>query len=99
MNAYPYSAEDQYNQKLEIFTVLGRELQENCFNACAKPNDLTFLTIQEGMCLRNCITKFSLWYNTFGDASADAAYWKNKQLLDEGVSQGGDPWKGKEKLL
>lgn len=85
-------------QRLESLTILSRELQENCFNACATDNQTTFLTIKEGMCFRNCITKFSLWYATYGDASQDAAWRDNRRQLDAaaGVTE---PWKGKEKLL
>ena len=33
------------------------QTHEACFNMCATPNDLTFLSIGEGKCLRNCFTK------------------------------------------
>ena len=33
--------------------------QEGCFDACEQPNELTFLSIPEGICLRNCVTKLN----------------------------------------
>ena len=74
MDAYPHTVEDMQTYRVECLTNFAKSIQENCFNACAVNNETTLLTYQEGVCFRNCVTKFGLWYGTFGPASEDAAF-------------------------
>lgn len=39
---------------------LGTTLQTNCYEACDEGSEFTFLTLNEGLCMRNCITKFGV---------------------------------------
>ena len=32
---------------------------EACFEKCVENNELTFMSVQEGMCLRNCVIKLN----------------------------------------
>ena len=60
MNSY-----DQYRQKSDLLGHFSEVLHENCFEACAtKAPELPFLSVQEGLCFRNCVTKFSVFYPT-----------------------------------
>ena len=76
-------------------------LHENCYDICAtKAPQLPFLSVQEGSCLRNCITKFSVFYPTLRNnlATADFRHFE-QQLIQEGAKKNAtiraalnDPW-------
>ena len=76
-------------------------LHENCFEACANnKSDLPFLSVTEGLCFRNCVTKFSVFYPTLQAnlATADFRHYEN-QLIEEGAKKDPrikaalqDPW-------
>ena len=56
---------DQYRQKSDILGFMSEALHDNCFGLCAtKAPELPFLSVPEGLCFRNCITKFSVFYPT-----------------------------------
>ncbi len=75
MDAYPYTSYDQYRQKSEAIHSLSESLQENCFDICAtKAPELPFLSVQEGLCFRNCINKFNVFYPTLKQNLAHADY-------------------------
>ena len=76
-------------------------LHENCYDICAtKAPQLPFLSVQEGTCLRNCITKFSVFYPTLRNnlATADYRHYE-QQYVQEGAKKNStiraalvDPW-------
>ena len=67
-----------------------RHTSQACYTACLKKEDFTILTVEEGMCFRNCLTKFGVWYKTFPQASMDAQF---KQDLGDMAKQAPkDPW-------
>ena len=35
---------------------------EGCYTKCTSKPDVTYLTMQEGLCFRNCLSKFNSWY-------------------------------------
>ena len=80
---------------------MSEALHENCFGICAnKAPELPFLSVQEGVCFRNCVTKFSVFYPTLRQnlATADFRHYEN-QLLQEGAKKDAnlrkamtDPW-------
>lgn len=51
---------DNYAAAAERNGTLSHTLQTNCYEACAEETEFTFLTLNEGLCVRNCITKFGV---------------------------------------
>lgn len=43
---------------------MAEALHENCFEICGNKSELPFLSVQEGLCFRNCMTKFAVFYPT-----------------------------------
>jgi hypothetical protein len=83
-------------------------LNDRCFEVCEKPTDLPFLSVQEGLCYRNCISKFSVFYPTLGRNLKHADFHYSRQkYLEEGLKKyphlkplSIDPWaKESEKLI
>ncbi len=80
---------------------MSEALHENCYDICAtKAPELPFLSVQEGNCVRNCMTKFSVFYPTLQQnlAHADFRHYE-QQLLQEGAKKHAeirkaqtDPW-------
>ena len=50
--------------RAENLANLTRAVHGNCFDICGQRTDVPFMTVQEGLCFRNCVTKFSTWYPT-----------------------------------
>ena len=55
-------------------SVIQEALHEGCYTKCATKSDLMFLTVQEGLCFRNCLNKFNNWYPRLDEQTCDAAY-------------------------
>ena len=53
---------------------LMENLHDQCYLKCNSVKDVTFLTVKEGSCFRNCLNKFNGWYPTFQEHSRDAAF-------------------------
>ena len=47
---------------------------DGCFEKCATDNDLTFLSIQEAKCFRNCIAKYSYFYPSLSFNLRDSGF-------------------------
>ena len=83
-------------------------LQDNCFDLCNNEgSDLPFLSVPEGLCFRNCITKFAVFYPTLQQnlAHADFRHYE-RQLIDEGAKKDPriksaltDPWEKESKQI
>lgn len=59
----------------------------------AKRDDVPFLTIQEGVQFRNCITKFSTWLPTLSQNLEDSSFAYNLDKFVAMDSQtSNDPW-------
>lgn len=83
-------------------------LQENCFEACGDKAELPFLSVQEGLCFRNCITKFSVFYPTL---RRNLIYTEHQSIEEKAIEQAAkkyqsvknaltDPWeKERDNLL
>ena len=56
---FPLSVNDMRRQRLHMLTTMAENLHDSCYEMCTEPNDLTFLSLQEGKCFRNCFTKFN----------------------------------------
>ena len=67
-------AEDYFASMAEENAVVAEALHEGCFTKCAQKTDLMFLTVQEGLCFRNCLNKFNNWYPRLEEQTRDAAY-------------------------
>ena len=108
MDAYPHKSYEQYRQRSDIVGFISESLHENCFDLCAtKAPELPFLSVQEGTCLRNCITKFSVFYPTLRNnlATADFRHYE-QQLIQEGAKKNAqiraatiDPWEKERNSL
>ena len=71
---------------------MSEALHENCFDLCAtKAPELPFLSVQEGVCMRNCVTKFSVFYPTLRVNLEHADYRHTEQvLMQEGSKKNAD---------
>jgi hypothetical protein len=49
-------------------------LTDNCFAKCEQANEAPFMTVSEGLCFRNCITKFNAFYPTLKSNLVDAPF-------------------------
>ena len=49
---------------MTTFASLYQQLHGGCFARCVEDNDQAFMTITEGKCFRNCMTKMSYFYPT-----------------------------------
>ena len=61
-------------------------MHEGCYTKCTSKPDVTYMTMQEGLCFRNCLNKFNSWYPGFNQASNGAAfktYWGLTQELEQ----------------
>ena len=55
---YPLDTQDVRRQRLTNMASFYEHAQDACFDLCEdKKSDLTFLSIKEGKCLRNCVMK------------------------------------------
>lgn len=97
MDEYPYTAEDMYELKVANMANFARAVQTNCFDSCATRYDVPMLTVQEGMCFRNCITKFSTWLPTLPGNLQNASFHYYNKKADELLGHTGsalfeNPW-------
>jgi len=79
----PDKVEDYFLMKMKKNTMLIKNLQDNCFEKCAQSWDAGMLTYNEGLCVRNCFTKFGNWYPTLNYNMRDAPVMDYYQLLQE----------------
>ncbi len=87
---------------------MSEALHENCFGICANQQpDLPFLSVGEGLCFRNCITKFSIFYPTLRQnlETADFHHY-DQQLISEASKKDAnirklatDPWEKERAAL
>lgn len=75
--------EDAYYVRAQENFALLTNLHESCFTKCAIKTDLSYLTLQEGLCFRNCLNKFNNWYPRFGEQTRDAAFKTYWELTSE----------------
>ena len=108
MDSYPFTSYDQYRQRSDIIGFMSEALHENCYDICAtKAPELPFLSVQEGTCMRNCVTKFSVFYPTLRNNLENADYRHyEKQLLTEVAKKNpqlssamSDPWEKEKAAL
>ena len=64
MAAYPYTSEDVYDLKMKTMSSFMRHSVHGCFQKCAQRTDVPMLTVKEGLCFRNCITKLGSFVPT-----------------------------------
>ena len=108
MDSYPFTSYEQYRQRSDILGYMSEALHENCYDICAtKAPELPFLSVQEGTCLRNCVTKFSVFYPTLRNnlETADYRHYE-QQLLSEAAKKNAqlraalnDPWEKERNSL
>ena len=56
------TVEDVYHNKVQNISNLVEVYTKNCYAKCAVATHAPFMTTGEGLCFRNCITKFNAWY-------------------------------------
>lgn len=93
-----------YDLRAKNLASLTEHLHDACFNQCGKRDDVPFMTVQEGLCYRNCVTKFSVWYPTLGENIKDSATMHNNRRIEEIENKRSgattDPWeKARDRLL
>ncbi len=81
MDSYPFTSYDMYRQKSDILGYMSEALHDSCYEICAtRAPELPFLSVQEGSCMRNCITKFSVFYPTLRVNLESADYRHNEKV-------------------
>lgn len=68
------SHEDYFHANIMENYAVAENLHEQCFTKCSTKSDVRFLTMQEGLCFRNCLNKFNSWYPRFGEQTSNAAF-------------------------
>lgn len=48
----------------EVYEFAAERLHDTCVDVCGDKANLPFLSLQEGLCFRNCLTKFSNFFPT-----------------------------------
>ena len=56
---------------------------EGCFDLCEQTNSLTFMSVNEGMCMRNCVQKLNGMLPVLTRRLGDCTYTQEKQRFDE----------------
>ena len=87
---YPLERQDAQREKMHMVTSLYSNVHEACFDKCAVNNELTFMSVNEGKCFRNCITKFSYWHPTLGQNLKDASFRLQDELTEKIRAKNGD---------
>jgi hypothetical protein len=62
IDAFPNRALDVFRAKIDVIGHLTETIQEQCFTKCAQHDEIPLLSLQEGYCFRNCVTKISSFY-------------------------------------
>lgn len=78
-------SEDHFHSKVQENFALLSNLHEQCFAKCDSRKDLSYLTMQEALCFRNCLNKFNNWYPRLPEYTQDAAfktYWGLTEELE-----------------
>lgn len=101
--------QDQYRGNAEVLEAMAESLHSNCYEACGQQsNDLTFLSLSEGLCFRNCLTKFGVFFPTLRQNLQSAEYQHiTKRNLERASAKNpkikqalADPWENeREKLM
>mmetsp|Transcript_18241 Transcript_18241/g.17369 ORF Transcript_18241/g.17369 Transcript_18241/m.17369 type:complete len:119 (+) Transcript_18241:149-505(+) len=78
--AFPINHFDVFRLKVDVSVHAMEQFHENCYNICTDHTDLPFVSYQEGTCLRNCITKFTLFYPTLKEnlQHSDFVYYEDQ---------------------
>ena len=100
LNAFPYSSEDVYWNKCDNLSNLAETIHENCYDKCQGNYGLAMMSLQEGYCYRNCITKYVTWFPTIKTNLREAPYKFHEQKLIDNLmendskfaSANTDPW-------
>ena len=78
----PLRVEDVFAMKIKMNMRLINELQDVCFDACKSEPDVAMVSYSEGLCMRNCMTKYSVWEPTLKQNLMGSALSEYTQMLD-----------------
>lgn len=92
---------ETYRQKADILEHWGATTHEACFNKAALDNEQPFLTMQEALAYRNCISKAAIMYQTLKFRLQNREFIQVNKEVDELVlkkqpdirAMVEDPWK------
>ena len=84
LDAFPYTGQTNYRAKADTLGHMAEELHNTCYDMCYEDTGLPLMTLPEGKCFRNCITKFSVFYPTLKDNMEHSSfkYYINKYIED-----------------
>ena len=74
---------DVRREKIHLFNSLMQQAYFSCYDSCKENNELTYLSIKEGKCFRNCITKVGYFYPTLNFNLRDASYRTQQELSED----------------
>jgi len=82
LEAYPFSSQEIFRMKIDTLGHMMEHLQAECLGVCEQDNMVPILSLQEGFCLRNCMSKFSNAYSLLGRnmESTNANYLYNEYM-------------------
>ena len=100
LERFPFSVEDVYHNRTENVANMTEVFTTNCFNKCQVVTNAPFMTTHEGLCFRNCITKFNSWYPSLKTNLQDAPFrfYEDKihaqavKKNDDYAAKSSDPW-------
>ena len=71
---FPLNMEDMRRERFHSMSSLFEQVHDACFDQCRTDNDLTFLSVKEGRCYRNCVTKISYFQPSLAGNLRGTAY-------------------------
>ena len=82
---YPFTVNDVLRERFTLMTSMIDKTQDVCYDMCQEENDLTFLSIKEAKCFRNCVTKIGYLVPALQKSfnQADTPSFKYQQELTE----------------
>ena len=80
---YPITANDLQRVRVTTEAQWNHAATQGCYDVCQQENELAFLSIQEGRCFRNCISKLSFFYPSLNKSLVGSGYQNTEQELEE----------------
>ena len=68
---FPLTLEDLRRERYHSMATFTMNTHDACYDTCAEDNELTFLSVPEGKCYRNCVTKISYLHPILVDNMQD----------------------------
>ena len=74
LQKYPLSENDIRRERCHALASFLENVHDSCYQQCSTNNSFTFLSVKEGKCFRNCITKVTYHHPSLKMSVRDTAY-------------------------